>query len=218
MLMQVHAYMSKNEVIGILAGQIYQTKLKYTGGTDLVKVIVISKIYPTESCIHNATERLRNCEISDGEQIRINSQIDKDGVVKLAWYHSHPFFKVDPSNLDLQTHCQQQIQFDQMGRPFFGVIVGPYSKNLEVDETQLNIFGFKNTNNLHKNCTRTQKQMQERARAYQFGVLPQNKIRKVIYANIRYLMERAAEHRFDKPDFDTEWSKNVRMKLSHTFK
>ena len=104
--MLVHAYLSKNEVIGILGGQIYDTKLKYSLGNENVKILVVSKIYPTESCVENPTERLRNCEISDEEQIRINSQIDKDGVVKLAWYHSHPFFKVDPSNLDLQTHCQ----------------------------------------------------------------------------------------------------------------
>ena len=30
--------------------------------------------------------------------------MEKDGVVKLAWYHSHPIFEVDPSMLDLQTH------------------------------------------------------------------------------------------------------------------
>ena len=67
MLMLVHAYMSKNEVIGILAGQIYETKLKYPSGNELVKIIVISKIYPTESCVASSAERLRNCEISDTE-------------------------------------------------------------------------------------------------------------------------------------------------------
>jgi proteasome lid subunit RPN8/RPN11 len=30
--------------------------------------------------------------------------MDKDGVQKLAWYHSHPIFEVDPSIQDLVTH------------------------------------------------------------------------------------------------------------------
>jgi len=32
--------------------------------------------------------------------------MDKDGVQKLAWYHSHPIFDVDPSVQDLSTHYQ----------------------------------------------------------------------------------------------------------------
>ena len=109
---------------------------------DKVRILVVSKIYPTESCVHEPSERLRNCEISDTEQIRINQQIDRDGVVKLAWYHSHPHFKVDPSNLDLRTHEVQQAQFSSLGRPFFGVIVGPYLKGMDVTETHLNCFAL----------------------------------------------------------------------------
>lgn len=92
MLMMVHAYLSKNEVIGILAGQIYETSIPFSirPTDEKVRVLVVSKIYPTESCVHEPAERLRNCEISDAEQVRINQQIDRDGVVKLAWYHSHP--------------------------------------------------------------------------------------------------------------------------------
>jgi len=55
--------------------------------------------------------------------------MEKDGVQKVAWYHSHPFFEVDPSVRDLDTHYSQQKNFDSQGLPFFGVIIGPYSSN-----------------------------------------------------------------------------------------
>jgi proteasome lid subunit RPN8/RPN11 len=58
---------------------------------------VITKIYTAESCIKNANGRQKNCEISDEEQIKISMQMEKDKVQKLAWYHSHPIFEVDPS-------------------------------------------------------------------------------------------------------------------------
>ena len=62
--------------------------------------------------------------------------------MKLAWYHSHPQFKVDPSNLDLRTHEQQQSHFTTMGRPFFGVIIGPYMKGMDVTQTDMNCFAL----------------------------------------------------------------------------
>jgi len=67
MLMYIHAYLSKNEVIGILGGQIYETNILVKGTAETVKYIVISRIYPTESCTANERERKQNCEISDME-------------------------------------------------------------------------------------------------------------------------------------------------------
>jgi hypothetical protein len=69
--------------------------------------------------------------------------MDKDGVQKLGWYHSHPIFEVDPSMQDMQTHYNQQINFDRQGLPFFGVIIGPYHQNQGVKDTMLNIFHLK---------------------------------------------------------------------------
>ena len=54
--------------------------------------------------------------------------MDKDGVIKLAWYHSHPIFDVNPSVTDLHTHGHWQQEFDRNQLPFLGVIIGPYFK------------------------------------------------------------------------------------------
>ena len=70
--MHIHSYLSKNEIIGLLGGKVYNTKIPYSkGGKDHVKILVISKIYPSESCIQVPSVRLKNCEISDEEQIKI---------------------------------------------------------------------------------------------------------------------------------------------------
>ena len=58
MLMYIHSYLSKNEVIGILGGQIYTTNVRYSSSEDTVRILVVSKIYPVESCVHNAKDRL----------------------------------------------------------------------------------------------------------------------------------------------------------------
>lgn len=67
MLMYIHSYLSKHEVIGLLGGITYQSM---ESGKP-VKYLVISKIYTAESCIESQTVRLKNCEISDAEQIKI---------------------------------------------------------------------------------------------------------------------------------------------------
>lgn len=76
--------------------------------------------------------------------------MDKDGVVKLAWYHSHPIFEVDPSVLDLQTHQRQQSCFDMQGLPFFGVIIGPYHHRQDISETLFKVFHLKEDRNQNK--------------------------------------------------------------------
>lgn len=125
--MLIHSYLSKNEVIGLLGGKFYNTNTFIKGTQEPVKYLIVNKIYPSESCIANPSVRLKNCEISDQNQIKIQEQMEKDGVQKLGWYHSHPIFDVDPSIQDLKTHIGQQINFERQGLPFFGVIIGPYS-------------------------------------------------------------------------------------------
>jgi len=102
--MYIHSYLSKNEIIGLLGGKSYRTNELVKGSKEQGRILVISRIYPSDSCIKIPSVRLKNCEISDEEQIKIQDQMEKDGVEKLAWYHSHPIFDTDPSVQDLQTH------------------------------------------------------------------------------------------------------------------
>jgi len=65
-MMYLHTYLSKNEVIGLLGGKIYETNQYYKSGSfkERIKILVVSKIYPSESCIKIPSVRLKNCEIS----------------------------------------------------------------------------------------------------------------------------------------------------------
>ena len=69
--MYIHSYLSKNEIIGLLGGKAYETNILMKNGKDHIKILVVSKIYPSESCIKIPSVRLKNCEISDEEQIKI---------------------------------------------------------------------------------------------------------------------------------------------------
>jgi hypothetical protein len=68
MMMYIHSYLSKNEVIGMLGGRSYDTRINLKGSTtETVKILVITKIYTSESCIQDHEVRKVNCEISDEE-------------------------------------------------------------------------------------------------------------------------------------------------------
>lgn len=70
-LMHIHAYLSRNEVIGLLGGTSYESNKTFSETGERIKILVVSKIYPSESCISIPSVRLKNCEISDEEQIKI---------------------------------------------------------------------------------------------------------------------------------------------------
>jgi len=54
MLMYIHSYLSRNEVIGLLGGRHYETIVNSNGIEEKKIYIIISKIYPAESCTHSA--------------------------------------------------------------------------------------------------------------------------------------------------------------------
>lgn len=45
-LMHIHSYLSKNEVIGLLGGNCFETNQFMSGTRDKVKILVVTKIYP----------------------------------------------------------------------------------------------------------------------------------------------------------------------------
>ena len=70
-LMHIHSYLSKNEVIGMLGGKSFESNEFVPGTRDRVYILIVTKIYPSSSNITIPSQRLKNCEISDEEQIKI---------------------------------------------------------------------------------------------------------------------------------------------------
>lgn len=70
-LMHIHSYLSKNEVIGLLGGKCFETSQFVPGTRDKIKILVVTKIYPAQSSISIPKVRHTNCEISPEDQIKI---------------------------------------------------------------------------------------------------------------------------------------------------
>lgn len=49
----------------------------------------------------------------------------------IGWYHSHPQFDVNPSNIDVNNHRLYQTTFNNEGKPFVALIVGTFSNLIE---------------------------------------------------------------------------------------
>lgn len=50
-LMHIHSYLSKNEVIGLLGGKCFETNQFVPGTREKIKIILVTKIYPAQSNI-----------------------------------------------------------------------------------------------------------------------------------------------------------------------
>ena len=46
-LMHIHSYLSKHEVIGLLGGSCFETNELVPGTREKVKILVVTKIYPS---------------------------------------------------------------------------------------------------------------------------------------------------------------------------
>lgn len=47
-----------------------------------------------------AFDRKKTVEMDPQDSHRVSSMIEKEGMSILGWYHSHPVFEVNPSNID----------------------------------------------------------------------------------------------------------------------
>ena len=146
-MMDYHAHLCMNEVIGILAG-------KWNPATKQIDVI---RAYPVQEL---ATEDDSiNVEMCPKDQVARMNEAEEIGLKMVGWYHSHPSFPTLPSTIDvynqvLQQHAHRQenptdgsqaptIQSPQLRHagttgddsktaiePYIAAIVGPYDPQL----------------------------------------------------------------------------------------
>ncbi|XP_046557705.1 LOW QUALITY PROTEIN: deubiquitinase MYSM1-like [Haliotis rubra] len=112
-VMDVHAHISKTEVIGMLGGQ-------YHGDLG---VLDIRMAVPCNSLSTGI-----QCEMDPVSQTQASEQISAAGLIVVGWYHSHPTFAPNPSVRDIETQLKFQDWFAKGGSHFVGVIVSPYNK------------------------------------------------------------------------------------------
>ncbi|XP_069126151.1 deubiquitinase MYSM1-like [Argopecten irradians] len=110
--MDMHAHISKTEVIGMLGGQYMEEQGK----------LVITMAVPC-----NSTSTGMQCEMDPVSQTLASEAICQNYSV-VGWYHSHPTFAPNPSIRDIETQLKFQEWFSKGGSKFVGVIVSPYNR------------------------------------------------------------------------------------------
>ncbi|KAJ8305574.1 hypothetical protein KUTeg_016119 [Tegillarca granosa] len=113
-IMDMHAHVSKTEVIGMLGGQ-------YIEETN---TLTINIVVPC-----NSISTGMQCEMDPVSQTIANEKIREFGMTVVGWYHSHPTFAADPSVRDIETQLKFQEWFSKGGSKFVGIIVSPYNRN-----------------------------------------------------------------------------------------
>ncbi|XP_047229671.1 histone H2A deubiquitinase MYSM1 [Girardinichthys multiradiatus] len=111
LIMDMHAHVSRGEVIGLLGGMFDQEE----------KVL---KICAAEPC--NSVSTGLQCEMDPVSQTQACDVLSSLGFSVVGWYHSHPSFHPNPSVRDIDTQDQFQSYFSRGGAPFLGMIVSPY--------------------------------------------------------------------------------------------
>ncbi|XP_077463332.1 histone H2A deubiquitinase MYSM1 isoform X2 [Stigmatopora argus] len=111
LIMDMHAHVSRGEVIGLLGGTFNQVE----------KVL---KVCVAEPC--NSVSTGLQCEMDPLSQKQACDMLSSLGFGVVGWYHSHPSFQPNPSVRDIHTQDQFQKYFSRGGAPFIGMIVSPY--------------------------------------------------------------------------------------------
>jgi hypothetical protein len=141
--------------------------------------LIISTVYPCDSLIENQQERQKNVDLCPISAINARQQIQNRGQVLLGWYHSHPFFPVEPSVIDIRNHAAYQRMFDQVGNmPFVALIIGPYSVRNRC-EALCKVFHL----------------VRERAPfSLTIRTVPAKKLKKNLVQDIKEILEKYADH------------------------
>ncbi|KAK6308922.1 hypothetical protein J4Q44_G00203850 [Coregonus suidteri] len=112
LIMDMHAHVSMEEVIGLLGGAYSEEEDK------------VLKIVAAEPC--NSVSTGLQCEMDPLSQTQACEMLSSLGLAVVGWYHSHPTFHPNPSLRDIHTQDQFQSYFSRGGAPFIGMIVSPF--------------------------------------------------------------------------------------------
>ena len=118
-ILDIHSHLADTEVIGVLSGEWLPSQ----------SLLLLHSAYPCQS-LHTDND-LVNVEIDPASLVEVSSMIEGQGSRVVGWYHSHPYFRNQPSMVDVENQRKYQEMFrggggDLGGSPFIGAIVTPY--------------------------------------------------------------------------------------------
>jgi protein MYSM1 len=130
-LMDFHAHLSCYEVIGYLGGDWNARERKLT----------IRRAFPCKGL--EGTQQTDSCEMDPAAEIEAKDKMDEWGLQAVGWYHSHPTFKPNPSEKDIENQENYQTLFhdeDSKSEPFVAMIFSPYDLRLPNKESRTEMF------------------------------------------------------------------------------
>ena len=118
LVMDLHAHLCTNEVIGYLGGS----------WDPHTRSLTIDRAFPGRGVASGM-----DVEMDPIAEVELKSQVEAQNMKVVGWYHSHPVFKPTPSGVDInnQLNYQRLFRDETVGvEPFVGFIVGPYDMRL----------------------------------------------------------------------------------------
>nr|SVE85984.1 EOG090X020Z [Daphnia similis]SVE86612.1 EOG090X020Z [Daphnia similis]SVE87239.1 EOG090X020Z [Daphnia similis]SVE87864.1 EOG090X020Z [Daphnia similis] len=112
-VMEVHCFLTRSEVVGYLAGQ-----------WDInTNTLTIKQAFP----ILNRVGESKNDHITE---VKIAQSMENSGLCLVGWYHSHPLSPPAPTVQDIDSQLEHQLRLKGTGeqgyRPCVGMILSPF--------------------------------------------------------------------------------------------
>jgi SHAQKYF class myb-like DNA-binding protein len=129
-MMDLHAHLDLCEVIGFLGGRYNPT----------LKELQVIDAFPCRAAQGHGGHL--DVELDPESAVEARNTIEASGLAVVAWYHSHPTFRPEPSvrDLDNQRNYQKQFESDGAPSPFLAAIVSPYDPKLPTTHSAIQWF------------------------------------------------------------------------------
>lgn len=131
MLMNVHAHLTKMEVIGYLGGAVYQPRERPGETVVIVAEAFATRALTDKDLASTGRNAYMEVEMNPESSVEVLDCIQAKGLQVVGWYHSHPdaCFTVEPSRVDIENQDNyQRLLFKE--RPFVAAIIAPYNEDL----------------------------------------------------------------------------------------
>ena len=133
-VLSIHSHMARTEVIGYLAGAVYD------------RTLLIAEAVPAEAVGERVLARtgrsaLSEVEMDPGSAAEVCDRVSARGLQVVGWYHTHPAsnFSAEPSLVDLENQLNYQ-RYMFSDAPFVAIIVAPYSDGLPDHRPDVEVF------------------------------------------------------------------------------
>jgi proteasome lid subunit RPN8/RPN11 len=156
-LLQIHAHLAQTEVIGYLGGIVIDSSdghsacLDDPGRSSRSTVFVLeafpAKCVPPRVLARTGRNAYSEVEMDPESDVEIRMRIVEKGMSIVGWYHSHPFFSTDPSEVDVENQLNYQTLLFQ-GSPYVAVICSPFWEELPDAKAKLDMFYVQGDNSL----------------------------------------------------------------------